>query len=128
MSDKQALRDKGRTILREMIGEDYFSRREKGANGFNKEFHQLSEEYCFGEIWGRSGLAPKFRSMLCIAMLVALNRPAQLQLHVKSALKNGSTVDEIKEVLLQTVIYCGLPAAVEGFRNAEEALQKEGLL
>src|SRR5215469_14636252 len=88
----------------------------------------LVTEYCWGAVWGRPGLPKKTRSMLNLAMLAALNRPHELKLHVRGALKNGVTRDEIAEVLLQVGIYCGVPAAVDSFRTAREALKEAGAL
>lgn len=118
---------RGREILREVVGDQVFERREASKSAFNADLRQLSEEYCFGTIWDRPGLPRQTRSLLCLAMLTALNRPAELRLHVNGALNNGCSVDEIKETLLQSVIYCGLPAGVEGFRVAEEVLHERGL-
>jgi 4-carboxymuconolactone decarboxylase len=87
-----------------------------------------SAEVCFGRIWARPGIDRKLRSVVNIAMLVALNRPNQLRHHVEGALNNGCSVAEIQEILLQTAVYCGLPAAGEGFRIAEEVLRERGLL
>jgi 4-carboxymuconolactone decarboxylase len=122
-----ARRQQGAEILRGVIGDQYFSKRALSTNSFNKDVRRLSEEYCFGEIWARPGLEQKTRSMLCISMLVALNRGAELRLHVNGAINNGCTIEEVKEVLLQAVIYCGLPAGVEGFRIAEETLRERGI-
>lgn len=119
--------EQGREILREVVGDAVFNRREETRSAFNQDLRELSEEYCFGTIWNRPGLPRKTRSLLCVAMLTALNRPAELRLHVGGALNNGCTVEEIKEVLLQAVIYCGLPAGVEGVRIAEEVLRERGL-
>jgi len=83
---------------------------------------------CFGRVWARPALDRKMRSVINIAMLVALNRPNQLQHHIEGALNNGCSVDEIQEILLQTAVYCGLPAASEGFRIAEEMLRERGLV
>lgn len=127
---KQASKARGETgldIMRQVIGEQYFVRRQNNGNAFNADLRRLSEEYCFGEIWARPGLERKFRSLLCIAMLVALNRGNELRLHVNGAINNGCTVEEIKEVLLQATIYCGLPSGVEGTRIAEEALRERGI-
>ena len=122
------MRETGRSILREVIGQDYFDRRETSTNAFNADARRLSEEYCFGEIWSRPGLDRKTRSLLCVAMMVALNRQHELRIHLGTALTNGATADEVKEVLLQSVIYCGLPAGLEGFRVAEEVLAERGML
>ena len=124
MTTKQ---QRGREILKEVVGDAAFERREQAKSAFNADLRQLSEEYCFGTIWDRPGLPRKTRSLLCLAMLTALNKPAELRLHVGGALNNGCTIDEIKEALLQSVIYCGLPAGVEAFRVAEEVLHERGL-
>lgn len=122
------LRETGRNIMREVIGDDYFRKREASTNAFNVDARRLSEEYCFGEIWSRPGLDRKTRSLLCITTMIALNRQHELRIHVGTALNNGATPDEIREVLLQSIIYCGLPAGLEGFRVAEEVLASRGLL
>lgn len=120
-------REKGVAILRHVVGEDIYKRRTNSTNGFNQDVRRLSEEYCFGEIWTRPGLPPKTRSLVCLAMLTALNRSTELRIHVGGALNNGCTPEEIKEVLLQTVIYCGLPAGVDAIRTAEEVLLERGI-
>jgi 4-carboxymuconolactone decarboxylase len=125
MSDR---RETGRTILREAIGAEYFDKREASTNAFNADARRLSEEYCFGEIWDRPGLERKTRSLLCVAMMIALNRQTELRIHIGSAVNNGATPQEIKEVMLQSIIYCGLPAGLEGMRAAEEILTERGLL
>ena len=108
------LRKTGRAIMRRVIGDAYFDKREASTNDFNADARRLSEEYCFGEIWSRPGLEPKTRSLLCITTMVALNRQHELRIHVGTAINNGATAGEIKEVLLQSIIYCGLPAGLEG--------------
>jgi 4-carboxymuconolactone decarboxylase len=120
--------DTGRRILSELMGPDYVEKKDKNRNAFNEAIQQYSEEVCFGRIWARDGIDRKQRSIINIAMLTALNRPAQLRHHIEGALTNGCTVDELKEILLQTAVYCGLPAAGEAFRIAEEVLQARGLL
>ncbi|WP_342643183.1 carboxymuconolactone decarboxylase family protein [Rhodoligotrophos ferricapiens] len=121
-------REMGRGLLRKIIGESYFQKREASTNDFNKDLRALSEEYCFGEIWQRPGLPPKTRSLLCIAMLTAMGKSAELRLHVGGAITNGCTVEEIKEVILQSVIYCGLPAGIEANRVAEDVLKERNLI
>ncbi|MEW1775586.1 carboxymuconolactone decarboxylase family protein [Streptomyces sp. NPDC086777] len=118
----------GRRILSELMGPDYVEKKDKNRNAFNEAIQQYSEEVCFGRIWARDGIDRKQRSIINIAMLTALNRPAQLGHHIEGALNNGCTVDELKEILLQTAVYCGLPAAGEAFRVAEEVLRTRGLL
>jgi 4-carboxymuconolactone decarboxylase len=89
---------------------------------------ELVTEYCWNEVWNRPGLDRKTRSLLNLAMLTALNRPHELKLHVRGAINNGVSKEEIKEVFLQTAIYCGVPAAIDSFRNAREVLVEMGVL
>ncbi|MBB2946307.1 4-carboxymuconolactone decarboxylase [Actinoplanes lutulentus] len=118
----------GRRILGELMGEDYLVKKDQARNDFNAVLQDYSEEVCFGRIWARDGLDRKQRSIINIAMLTALNRPAQLAHHVEGALTNGCTVTEIQEILLQAAVYCGLPAAGEAFRVAEGVLREQGHL
>jgi len=92
----------------------------------NEEFQELITRYAWGEIWSREGLSREIRSLLTLAMLVALNRGEEFQLHVRAALNNGVTRDQIKEVLLHSAIYCGIPAANTAFRLAEKVLEEIG--
>lgn len=123
-----APKEVGRRIMAEVIGESYTEARDARRNEFNSPLFDYSEDVCFGDAWARPGIDRKQRSMLCIAMLVALNRPAQLRIHIGGALNNGCSVEEIREALYQAVIYCGLPAAVDAYRIAEEVLTERGLL
>ena len=118
----------GERIMGELMGDDYLTRRAERRNAFNDVLQDYSAEVCFGRVWARPALDRKMRSVINIAMLVALNRPNQLLHHIEGALNNGCSVDEIKEILLQTAVYCGLPAASDGFRIAEEVLQERGLV
>jgi 4-carboxymuconolactone decarboxylase len=118
--------EKGLAIRREVLGAEYVDNAIKNADAFNQPLQELVTEYCWGAVWGRPGLPKKTRSMLNLAMLTALNRPHELKLHVRGALKNGVSRDEISEVLLQAAIYCGVPAAVDAFRTAREALKEAG--
>ena len=118
--------DKGLAIRREVLGADYVDNAIRNADDFNRPLQELVTEYCWGAVWGRPGLPKKTRSMLNLAMLTALNRPHELKLHVRGALKNGVSREEITEVLLQAAIYCGVPAAVDAFRTAREALKEAG--
>src|SRR3546814_11852397 len=102
--------------------------RDASTNSFNAPLRRFSEENACGEIWARPGLPHKVRSMLCLVMLTALNRPHEIRIHVNSAINNGCTVEEIQEALYQTVVYCGLPATIDSFRVAEEVLTESGLL
>jgi 4-carboxymuconolactone decarboxylase len=121
-------RETGRRILSELMGADYVATKDKKRNSFNAAIQDYSEEVCFGRIWARDGIDRKLRSMLNVAMLTALNRPAQLAHHVEGAMTNGCTVDELQEILLQAAVYCGLPAAGEAFRVAEDVLRASGHL
>jgi len=118
--------EKGLAIRREVLGADYVDNAIRTADDFNRPLQELVTEYCWGAVWGRPGLPRKTRSMLNLAMLTALNRPHELKLHVKGALKNGLSREEIMEVLLQAAIYCGVPAAVDAFRTAREAFKETG--
>jgi len=126
--DIEDQRQKGRAILGEVIGKAYLERRDASTNDFNRPLRLFSETYAFGDIWARPGLERKVRSMLCMAMLTALGKPEELKLHVNSAVNNGCTVEEIQEVLYQTVAYCGIPATIEAFKVAESVLGERGLL
>jgi 4-carboxymuconolactone decarboxylase len=116
--------DKGLAIRRDVLGAEYVDNSIKTADAFNKPLQDLVTEYCWGAVWGRPGLPKKTRSLLNLAMLTALNRPHELKLHVRGALNNGVSREEITEVLLQAAIYCGVPAAVDAFRTAREALKE----
>jgi 4-carboxymuconolactone decarboxylase len=118
----QSLFDKGLEVRKAVLGAEYVENSIKNADDFNRPLQELVTEYCWGAVWTREGLPRKVRSMLNIAMLTALNRPHELKLHVRGALRNGVSKEEICEVLLQTAIYCGVPAAVDAFRTAREAL------
>ncbi|MBK5122221.1 carboxymuconolactone decarboxylase family protein [Burkholderia sp. R-69980] len=118
----------GRQVMRELMGDAFLEAKDKTRNNFNAVIHEYAEEVCFGRVWARTGIDRKQRSILNIAMLTALNRPAQLRSHLEGALTNGCTVDELQEILLQAGVYCGLPAAVDAFRVAEEVLRARNLL
>ena len=119
--------DKGLITRRAVLGADYVDNSIKNADDFNLPMQELVTEYCWDAIWNRPGLDRKTRSMLNLAMLTALNRPHELKLHVRGAINNGLTKDEIKEVLLQTAIYCGVPAAIDSFKNAKEMFKEMGI-
>jgi 4-carboxymuconolactone decarboxylase len=114
-------RERGMKIRREVLGDEYVDRAQSGSP-LTKEFQDLITRYAWGEIWARPGLDRRTRSCITVAMTVALNRPDELALHLRGALRNGVTVDELREVLLQTAVYCGVPAAHTAFRVAEEIL------
>ncbi len=114
--------DVGLAKRRRVVGDAYVDRALANANDFTAPMQQLVTEYCWGEVWTRPGLDDKTRSFLNLAMLTALNRPTELATHVRGALNNGATPEEIQEVLLQTAIYVGVPAALESFRIADGVL------
>ena len=113
--------ERGLEIRKSVLGSDYVEKSFASADDFNRPMQELVTEYCWGAIWGREGLPKKTRSLINLAMISALNRPHELKIHVKGALKNGVTKDEIREVFLQVAIYCGVPAGVDSFRIAREA-------
>jgi 4-carboxymuconolactone decarboxylase len=115
---------KGLEVRREVLGAEYVDGSIARADDFNAAFQQLTTEVAWGMIWTRPGLPRKTRSMLNLAMLAALNRGAELQLHVRAALTNGVTKDEIKEIMLQVGAYCGIPASLEAFKIASEVLKE----
>ena len=119
--------DKGLSIRGEIFGADLAQKAWAAADDFNRPFEELVNQYCFGEIWGRPGLDRKTRSIVTLSMLTGLNRPNQIRAHVKGAIANGVSKEEISEVLLHAMIYCGVPKAVEGFRSAQEVLREMGL-
>lgn len=118
--------DKGLKIRREVLGADYVDGSIARADDFMMAFQQITTEWCWGYAWTRPGLDKKTRSMLNLAMLTALKSPHELKLHVKGALTNGVTVDEIKEILLHATVYSGIPAGLEAFKAAHEVLKAEG--
>jgi len=119
----QSLFDQGLATRREVLGAEYVDAAIAGADDFNRPLQELVTQYCWGDVWNRPGLDRRTRSLLNLAMLTALNRPHELKQHVKGALRNGVTKDEIREVLLHTAIYCGLPAAIDSFRSAREVFK-----
>jgi 4-carboxymuconolactone decarboxylase len=117
----KATYDKGLEIRKAVLGDDYVNRALARTDAFNKPLQDLVTEYCWGAVWGREGLPRRDRSMINLAMISILNRPHELKVHVKGALTNGLSKEEISEVLLQVAIYGGVPAAVDSFRIANEA-------
>lgn len=115
---------KGLEVRRAVLGADYVDNSLARADDFMRAFQKITTEYCWGEIWTRPGLDRKHRSMLNLAMLTALNRPNELRLHLRGALTNGVTREEIKEILLQACIYCGIPAGLDAFKQAAEVFKE----
>jgi 4-carboxymuconolactone decarboxylase len=112
--------EKGLAKRREVLGREYVDKSLASADDFNRDMQELVTTYCWGAVWGRDGLDTRTRSFLNLAMIAALGRPHELKLHVRGALNNGITRDEIKEVFLQVAVYCGMPAGIDSFRLAKE--------
>ena len=121
-----ALFQEGLQTRREVLGPDYVDGSLAKANDFMMSFQRITTEWCWGYAWNRPGLDRKTRSRLNLAMLTALNRSNEIKLHVKGALNNGVTVDEIKETLLHATVYCGIPAGLDAFKVANQVLEEEG--
>lgn len=117
--------DDGLNTRTQVLGKAWVEKSMAGVDDFNREFTELLHTYCWNDVWNRPGLSRKMRSVLNLGMLTALGKEHELKLHLRGALNNGVTKDEIKEVLLQTAIYCGVPAAVVAFRCAKEVFQSE---
>lgn len=116
--------EKGMEIRRATLGDEYVDRATANIDDFNRDLQELVTTYCWGEVWGREGLDRKARSTINIAMISALNRPHELAAHIRGAINNGLTPGEIKEILLQVGIYCGVPAMVDSFRIARTVLEE----
>lgn len=115
--------EEGLSLRRQVLGAEYVDRSIESANEFMMAFQHITTEWCWGYAWGRDALDLKTRSMLNLAMLTALNRAAEIKLHVRGAVNNGVTTEEIKEVLLHATIYCGIPAGLDAFKAANEVLR-----
>src|ERR1700732_5194757 len=118
--DEKKRYEQGLKVRREVLGDAHVERSLQNRDAFNQEFQDLITRYAWGEIWTRPGLPRHTRSLITVAMMVALTRPDEFRLHVRAAFNNGVTRDQIKEVLLQSAIYCGVPAANSAFHMAEE--------
>ena len=124
--DERDRYEAGMKVRRAVLGDAHVERTLTRRNDFNSEFQELITRYAWGEIWTRPGLPRHTRSLLNIAMLVALNRGDEFKLHVRAAFNNGVTREQIREVLLQCAIYCGVPAANSAFHMAEEVFAQKG--
>jgi len=113
----------GMAVRREVLGDEYVDKAISGMTDFTKPMQDMVIENCWGEVWTRDGLPKKTRSLITIATLAALKMPAELKAHLLGALRNGCTVEEIQEVLLQSTVYCGIPAGVEAFKVAKEVIE-----
>ena len=123
--DDRDMYQKGLSIRQEIFGADVVERRMAAAGEFGAPLQKLINQYAYGEVWGREAIPRKMRSLLALAMTCALNRPNELRIHLRGALKNGCTRDEIREVLLQVAIYCGIPASLEAHNMAMEIFAEE---
>lgn len=122
-SDRQALPErKGLEVMREVLGEAYAERAMAASEPLVTEFRDAALTICWDTVWARPGLDLRTRSFLTLAMLVALNRPAEIALHVKGALRNGLTPEEIGEIMIHAAAYCGVPAALDGLRAARKGI------
>jgi 4-carboxymuconolactone decarboxylase len=119
--------EKGLKVRREVLGAEYVDASLKNADSFNMPMQELTTQYGWGEIWNRPGLDRRTRSLLNLALMTALNRPHELKLHIRGAINNGVTKDEIGEVFLQAAVYCGVPAAMDSFRVAQEVFKEMGI-
>ena len=115
--------DAGLKERTEVLGPEYVERAVAGADNFNRDFQQIVTEYCWGGTWGRGVLERKNRSILNLGMLAALGKSHEFKLHFRGAINNGLTLEELREVLIQIAVYCGIPVGVEAFRNAREVLE-----
>jgi 4-carboxymuconolactone decarboxylase len=113
--------DKGMALRKQVLGAEYVEKSMASADDFSRPMQELSTEYCWGYVWSRPGLELRERSLINLSMISALNRPHELKLHVKAALNNGLTREQIREVLLQVAVYCGVPAGIDSTRIAREA-------
>jgi 4-carboxymuconolactone decarboxylase len=119
------LYEKGMKVRREVLGDEYVDRAAANVDDFNREFQQMVVEHAWGAIWTRPGLERKQRSLINLAILAALNRPEEFELHFRGALKNGCTEEELKETLMQIAVYCGMPTGVAAFRIARKVLAEK---
>jgi 4-carboxymuconolactone decarboxylase len=117
----------GLAVRRRVAGAEYVERAYARADSFDKDFQDMVTEYCWGGAWGRGVIEDKTRSLLNLGMLAALNREHEFKIHFRGALTNGATLDELKEVLIQIAVYCGIPAGVTSFRLAREVLDEQGI-
>jgi 4-carboxymuconolactone decarboxylase len=117
----------GMEMRRKVLGDAYVDRALEGTDEFNREFQEMVTEYCWGGIWGRPGLTHRQRSLNNLCLLAALNRPLEFETHFRGALRNGCTLDELRETLLQIAVYVGIPAGVDAFRIARRILAEEGI-
>src|SRR5262245_47149643 len=119
--------ERGLVTRREVLGSDYVDASIKNADAFNWPLQKLTTEWCWDEIWNRPGLDRRSRSILNLGMISALNRPHELKLHIRGAINNGLTKEEIQEIFLQVAVYCGMPAALDSFRIVRDVFKEMGI-
>ncbi len=119
--------EEGLAVRRAVLGAEYVDKALASADDFNRPLQELVTEYCWGAVWTRPGLDRRSRSLINLAMLTALNRPHEVKLHIRGAINNGLSKEEIAEVFLQAAVYCGVPAAIDSFRIAREVFQEMGI-
>jgi 4-carboxymuconolactone decarboxylase len=117
--------ERGLKTRKEVLGAEYVEKSLAAADEFTQPLQELVTRYCWGDVWNRPGLDKQQRSMINLAMITALNRPHELKLHVRGALNNGLSRETIREILLQTAVYCGVPACIDAFRVAREVFEEE---
>ena len=119
--------DKGLAVRKAVVGQSYVEASLKGADDFSMPMQELVTEFCWGEVWTRPGLDRRSRSILNLGMIAALNKPEELAIHVRGAINNGVTKDEIKECFLQVAVYCGMPAGLSSFKIARQVFKDMGI-
>ena len=119
---------KGMAVRRQVLGDAYVDKATANVDDFNSDFQRIVTEYCWGEVWTRQVLSNKQRSLNNLCIIATLNRAAEFEIHVRGALKNGCTPEEIRDTLIQVAVYAGIPAGVEAFRIAKKVLTEEGAL
>jgi len=124
----ETLYNNGMKVRRQVLGDTYVDNATANIDDFNREFQRIVTQYCWGEVWTRQVLTNKQRSLNNLGIIAALNRAAEFEMHVRGALRNGCTPDEIRDTLIQVAIYAGIPAGVEAFRIARKVLMEEGAL
>ena len=128
MCEKNESYKNGLLIRKQMFGADHVKTVVENASSFTREFEEFTTRYCFDEIWGSDGLDLRTRSLVTIAILTAINKSEKLKSHVRAAIENGVSIDELREVLLHTTVYAGVPAGVDGHKVSEEVLVEMGLI
>ncbi len=122
--DKKTIYEKGITTRRKVLGDKHVDRANTNITDFNRDFQDFITRYAWGEIWTRDTLTHRDRSLITLSMLIALNREDEFKMHIRAAFNNGVTVEEIKEVIMQSAIYCGLPAANSAFHAASKVFDE----